>query len=142
MILTDTNILVYAFRKDADRHGEFRQWLETALSEDPGFGYSEMVLSSFVRIVTHPKVFAKPSTAREAFAFADALRKVPNAIRVAPESGHWEIFQRLCVSTGAKGNSVPDAYLAALAIESGSTWFTADRGFSRFPGLKWKHPLG
>lgn len=141
MILTDTNILIYAFRRDADRHTEYNDWLETALTVENAFGYSEFVLSSFIRIVTHPKIFAKPSTAKEAFAFTEAIRKLPNAIRLAPDSGHWDLFQRLCNSAGAKGNLVPDAYLAALAIESGSTWITADRGFARFPGLKWRHPL-
>lgn len=141
MILVDTNILVYAFRRDAERHVEFSDWLERALAEESTFGYTELVFSSFLRIVTHPKVFAKPSGIKEAFAFTEALRKQPNAIRVAPDTGHWEIFQRLCMAAGAKGNLIPDAYLAALAIESGSTWVTADRGFARYPGLKWRHPL-
>ena len=48
---------------------------------------------------------------------------------------HWGIFVRLCEAAGAKGNLVPDAYLAALAIESGSDWITTDRAFSRFPDL-------
>ena len=52
-----------------------------------------------------------------------------------------ESFSRLCLEVGAKGNLVADAYLAALAIESGSEWITSDRGFSRFPGLRWRHPL-
>jgi toxin-antitoxin system PIN domain toxin len=142
LILTDANILVYAFRRDAELHAEYSDWLETALSEEPAFGYSELVLSSFLRIVTHPKVFAKPSGLKEALAFTEALRKLPNAIRLAPDQGHWEIFQRICAASGANGNRVPDAYLAALAIESGCTWITADRGFARDPGLKWRHPLG
>lgn len=135
------NVLVYAFRKDADRHGEFSAWLEQRLEEEAAFGYSELVLSAFTRIVTHPKIFAKPSTVKEAFGFTDVLRKLPNAIRVSPQDGHWEIFRRLSTSAGAKGNLVADAYLAALAIESGCLWFTTDRDFARFPGLNWRHPL-
>ena len=50
-------------------------------------------------------------------------------------------FTRLCRDAGAKGNLVPDAYLAALAIESGSEWITTDRDYSRFDGLRWRHPL-
>ena len=42
---------------------------------------------------------------------------------------------------GIRGNLVPDAYFAALALESGCEWLTADRGFARFPGLRWRHPL-
>lgn len=141
MILVDANVLIYAFRRDADRHAEFSGWLESSLGEETAFGYSEFVLATFIRITTHPRIFSKPSAAKEAFNFADFIRKQPNAIKVAPQAGHWEIFHRLCTGSGAKGNLIPDVYLAALAIESGSTWITADRDFARFPGLKWRHPL-
>lgn len=141
MILADANVFVYAFRRDADRHAEYAAWLERTLADESAFGYSELVLSAFLRIVTHPKIFVKPSPAKEAFAFTDVIRKQPNAIRVAPQEGHWNLFQRLSTSAGAKGNLIPDAYLAALAIESGSTWITCDRDFARFTGLDWKHPL-
>ena len=53
---------------------------------------------------------------------------------------HWEIFVGLCRQGGIKGNLVPDAYLAALAIESGSEWITTDRAYSRFSGLRWRDP--
>jgi toxin-antitoxin system PIN domain toxin len=141
LILTDANVLIYAFRRDTDRHTEYRRWLEKSLADEAAFGYSEIVLSSFIRIVTHPRIFMVPSTSKEAFAFADFLRKQPNAIRISPQEGHWAIFQKLCAGSGAKGNLAPNAYLAALAMESGSTWMTADRDFARFQGLKWRHPL-
>lgn len=73
--------------------------------------------------------------------FANALRDQPNVVDVRPGPRHWEIFQRLCVGAGARGNLVPDAYLAALALESGSELVTSDRDFSRFSGLRWRHPL-
>lgn len=120
---------------------EYREWLEGVLASDSPFGYSELILSGFVRIVTNPRVYVKPTSAMDAFAFAESIRTQPNAIRLAPQAGHWKIFQQLCLSAEAKGNLVPDAYLAALAIESGSEWLTADRDYARFPGLKWRHPL-
>jgi len=76
-----------------------------------------------------------------ALAFANAFRSEPNALAIAPGPRHWEIFQRLCLDGGARGNLVPDAWLAALAIESGCELVTADRDFARFPGLRWMHPL-
>ncbi|MEO6095168.1 MAG: type II toxin-antitoxin system VapC family toxin [Fibrobacteria bacterium] len=141
MILMDANVLINVFRRDADRHSEFSEWLESRLSLEPLFGYSEFVLSAFIRIVTHPRIFAKPSTTKEAFEFTEAVRTQPNAIRISPKENHWDIFRKLCSEAGAKGNLIPDAYLAALAIESGSTWMTCDRDFARFKGLKWRHPL-
>jgi uncharacterized protein len=141
MILPDANVLIYAFRRDTDRHADFSSWLESRLSGEPAFGYSELVLSAFIRIVTHPRIFAKPSSAKEAFAFADALKRQPNAMLVSPRDDHWDIFRKLSADAEAKGNLIPDAYLAALAIESGCTWITCDRDFARFKGLKWRHPL-
>ena len=86
-------------------------------------------------------MFDPPAAVAEAFGFVDALRSQQNAVTVAPGARHWGIFSRLCTDARAKGNLVADAYLAALAIESGSEWITADRDFSRFPGLRWRHPL-
>ncbi|MBN1675479.1 MAG: type II toxin-antitoxin system VapC family toxin [Kiritimatiellae bacterium] len=141
MILPDANVLIYAFRKDAQRHREYRAWLEQALGHEPIFGVSDLVLSTVVRVTTHPKIFAKPSSIDEALGFAAFIRKQPNVVPVSPGVRHWEIFTDVCRKCGAKGNLVADAYLAALAIESGSEWITADRDFARFEGLKWRHPL-
>ena len=141
MILTDVNILVYAHRDDAPDHGSYRAWLEGVVNGDEAYGVSELVLSGFIRVVTHAKVFNKPSPIAAAFEFADQLRGSPNSVRVDPGARHWPIFQRLCLEVGAKGNLVPDAYLAALAIESGCEWITTDRDYSRFAGLRWRHPL-
>jgi uncharacterized protein len=99
------------------------------------------VLSGFVRVVTHPRVFSPPSTLRDALAFAEAVRGQPNCVVIGPGPRHWDIFTRLCLEADARGNLVPDAYFAALAIESGSDWVTTDRDFARFPTLRWRHPL-
>ena len=76
-----------------------------------------------------------------ALGFVEGFRGQPNAIPVAPGPRHWELFAKLCRTASVKGNLVPDAFLAALAIESGSEWISADRDFARFPGLRWRHPL-
>ncbi len=76
-----------------------------------------------------------------ALAFGEALRDQPNRVSIVPGARHWDIFSRLCSETGVRGDLVPDAYLAALAIESGSEWMTTDRDYARFPGLRWRHPL-
>lgn len=141
MILPDVNVLVYAHRADASNHAAYRRWLEDVINGDQAYGMADIVLSGFLRVVTHPRIFDPPSDLAAALAFANQVRNQPNCIPLNPGERHWIIFSRLCQQAGVKGNLVPDAYLAALAIESGSEWVTTDRDFSRFPGLKWHHPL-
>jgi toxin-antitoxin system PIN domain toxin len=111
------------------------------LASDEAFGISELVLSGFVRVVTHRAVFNPPSTLAKALAFADEVRSPEHAVSLAPGPRHWEIFSRLCREAEARGNLVADAYLAALAIETGSEWISTDGDYARFPGLKWRRPF-
>jgi hypothetical protein len=139
--LCDVNVLVYAFRRDAERHEEYRSWLDDLVNGDAAFAVSEWVLAGFLRVVTHPRVFREPSTFGEALEFVEAVRSSPVCRVVAPSGEHWPLFVRLCEAGRARGNLIPDAWHAALAIEAGCTWMSTDRGFSRFPGLVWGHPL-
>ncbi len=141
MILPDVNILVYAHRADAPNHTAYHRWLEEVVNSDQAYGLSDIVLSGFLRIVTHPRIFDPPSEMAAALGFANQLRNQLNCVLISPGARHWAIFTRLCEQTNAKGNLIPDAYLAALAIESGSEWITTDRDFSRFPDLNWRNPL-
>ena len=140
MILLDVNILVYAFREDAPEHAKFRGWLEGVVSAQSDFATSDLILSGFLRVVTHPRVFDPPSPLERALEFANALRSQPNCVSLTPGDRNWEIFERLCRESSARGNLIPDAYIAALALESGSELVTTDRDFSRFPGLAWRPP--
>ena len=141
MILTDVNVLIYAYRAEAVRHESYRRWLERMANADEAFALSGMVLSGFVRVVTHPRIFRPPSPVEDALGFAEDLLLQPNCIMIRPGPRHWSLFARLCRESGAKGNLVPDAYLAALAIEAGCELVTTDRDFARFKGLRWRHPL-
>ena len=141
MILPDVNVLVYAHREDAVDHARYRDWLEGVANAESAYGMSDIVLSGFLRVVTHPKVFPEPSPLDAALGFARQIRERQNCVICKPGARHWGIFTRLCRDSRAKGNLVPDAYLAALAIESGSEWITTDRDYARFPGLRWRHPL-
>ena len=140
MFIPDVNVLVYAFRADSPRHREFRAWLEGVIASSEAFGLSELVLSGVLRVVTHPKVFNPPTPPQKAVAFVEALRAQPNAVLLRAGDRHWEIFVKLCESSSARGNLVADAYHAALAIENGAEWVTTDRDFTRFPGLRLRHP--
>lgn len=142
MILLDVNVLVFAFREDAPDHARIRGWLDDVLASDEPFGISELVLSGFLRIVTHPRIFDPPTPLEPAIEFAEALRAQPNCVKVSAGDRRWEIFLRLCREADARGNLVPDAFLAALAIESGCEWITTDSDFELFAGLRWGEPGG
>jgi uncharacterized protein len=141
MVLIDVNILVYAFRDDAPSHTAFRQWLEGVVYGESAFGLSDQALSGFLRIVTHPRVFDPPTPLERALEFVEALRAQPNCVLISPGPRHWAIFAGLCRTADARGNLIPDAYLAAVAIESGSELISTDRDFSRFPGVQWRPPF-
>lgn len=141
MVLPDVNVLVYAFRPDMAEHARYRSFVQDLLAGDEAFGLASLVLSGFVRIVTHPRIFTQPDPIEDALAFTETLRASEQSVSIEPGVRHWEIFERLCREANARGNRVPDAYLAALAIESGCEWITTDRDYARFPGLRWRHPL-
>jgi toxin-antitoxin system PIN domain toxin len=134
-------VLVYAHREDTPEHEQLGAWLESTVNESAPFGLSAHVLSGMLRVVTHPRVFDPPTPIDTAIDFVESLRARPNCVEVTPGGRHWQIFANLCQATGATGNLVPDAYFAALAIESGSEWITTDGGFARYPDLHWRHPL-
>ncbi len=135
-------MLVYAQRGGTAEHEKIGAWLEKIANAGAPFGLSTLVLSGTLRVLTHPRVFVKPTSLQRALAFVDSLRARPNCVVIEPGPRHWRIFVDLCRVTGAGGNEIPDAYHAALAMESGSEWITTDRGFSRYEELRWRHPLG
>ena len=131
-------MLVHAHREDSPDHEQCLSELSKLIAASSAFGLATLALSGFVRVVTHPRVFDPPSPLEEALRFCDFLLQQPHAVILNPGNRHWEIFQRLCEEANAKGNLVPDAYFAALAIEHAAEWVTMDRDFARFPGLKWR----
>ncbi len=141
MILVDVNVLVYGFRADSPGHANYLRWWEQTAASPQPFGLTDLVLSGFVRIVTHPRVFDPPSPLEHALRFVQTLKQLANYVDIRPGPRHWDIFTSLCKRANARGNLAPDAFLAALAIESGSEWITTDRDYGRFPDLRWRHPL-
>ncbi len=140
MMLPDVNVLISAFRSGMPQHSNCRQWLTDIVSRDARFGLSTLVLSAVVRITTNGRIFSSPSSIAEAFDFCQDLLAQPHCQLVEPGERHWKIFRDLCTQADIRGSRVTDAWLAALAIESGSQWITLDRDFARFPGLDWRAP--
>lgn len=141
MLLMDVNILVYAHREDTPDNARYHRWLEDVINSDASYGMSDLVLSGFLRIVTHPKIFRVPSPPDVAWSFVEEVRNRQNCQVLRPGNRHWGIFKRLCRESGVKGNLYPDAFFAALAIETGSIWITTDHDYKRFQGLTCRHPL-
>ena len=130
MILLDVNILVYAHREDAPSHAAFLRWLEAALDGAEPVGVSDLVLAGFLRIVTHPRVFAPPTPLADALTFAHQVRDHHGVRTVRPGPDHWRLFVTLCREGNAKGNLVPDAYHAAgfpARVGYARAWGRGDR---------------
>jgi toxin-antitoxin system PIN domain toxin len=140
MVLPDVNVLVNAFRDDMPQHDLSAGWIEKQINGPAAYGMADRVVEGFIRIVTHPRGFHDPAPIETAVDFARGLTERSNCVRVTPGGRQWELFLALAIATKAGGNSVADAWLAALAIESGSEWITWDKGFARYPDLRWSTP--
>jgi len=138
LILPDVNVLLHAFRRDSGVHKPHAAWLSSVVNEKSAFGMSPQVLSPVVTIATNPRIFVRPSQAADVIAFADVLLDQSNCRIVQPGTRHWMIFRDLCKAANASGDLVQNAWLAALAIEHGCEWITADSDFATFPGLRWR----
>jgi hypothetical protein len=141
MPLLDVNVLIGAHRLGSPRHKEYARFLDALATSAGNYSIPTIVRSGFLRIVTNRRIFVVPTPLDLALAFLDSLLERENHADMEPGNRHWQLFAGLCRKIEAKGNDIPDAYLAALALEKGTELITADRGFARFPGLKWKHPL-
>jgi toxin-antitoxin system PIN domain toxin len=141
VILADVNVLVYAHREDLPQHERYSAWLGAEIESGRGYALCDASLMGFLRIVTNGRIFDEPTPLKVALQAVEDLRMQPGAIHLSPGVRHWPLFTHLCAAVGARGNDVPDAHLAALAIETGSELVTADRGFGRFPGLRWSCPV-
>jgi toxin-antitoxin system PIN domain toxin len=141
MMLVDVNVMIYAHRADVDRHDEYRQWMQAMIDGPEPYAVTDSAVAAVVRIVTNPRIYKRPATINEALTFAAQVRNQPHAQVIGPGPRFWDLFADLCRKANACGDLVPDAYLAALAIEHGCEVVTADKDFRKFPGLRWRHPL-
>lgn len=141
MILVDANILVYAHAGRFPQHQAARDWLDERLGGRDPVGLPWPSLLAFLRIVTNPRVFERPEPMADAWQQAAAWLGSGRAWVPSPSERHNEILGRLLSLPGIHGNLVPDAHLAALAIEHGLILCSTDGDFARFPGLRWQNPL-
>lgn len=140
MILLDVNVVVAAFRDDHAHHHIARPWLAELARGTESFTVPDVVWCSFVRIVTHRRIFAVPASVDEAFGFVRAVREQPGHESVVPGETHLDLFEELSRDADAAGDLATDAYLAAVAIERGCSLASFDRDFARFERLDWRIP--
>lgn len=129
----DVNVLIAASRSDHPHHAPARAWLEQAVS-DAGrgmpFNLQPMVVASFLRLATHPKIFVHPTPMAEALHFIDALLEFPG-VEQAGLGGEWGRLRQLCMEKNLSANDVPDAWLAAAAVHQGEHVVSFDADFRR-----------
>jgi len=141
MKLVDVNVLLYAEDASSAHHPRVKPWWDALLSGSEEVALCWPVISGFVRIATNPRILINPMTTDEACAKVDGWLAQPCVRLVAPTVGHWPLFTELMKKVQATANLVPDAHLAALAIEHGCELASCDTDFAKFPGLSWINPL-
>jgi uncharacterized protein len=140
VILVDANVLLYAINESDEHHGESRQWLEAMLNGREPVGFSWITLVAFLRLSTKIGLFPGPLTVGTATGYLEEWVAQPPSVVVEPTSRHLSILAGLLAETGAGGNLVSDAHLAALAVEHGARIVTYDNDFGRFTGVEWQRP--
>jgi toxin-antitoxin system PIN domain toxin len=141
LILVDANLLIYAVNSAVPQHFPAREWLDTRINSHERVGLPWASLLAFLRLVSNPRVFARPLSMAKARDQVEAWLSSGPVWVPAPTQRHAEILARLLAAPGVHGNLVADAHLAALAIEHGLELNSTDGDFARFAGLKWRNPL-
>jgi toxin-antitoxin system PIN domain toxin len=138
--LLDVNVVLAAHRDDHPDFDTARAWLDRMLASNTQFAVVDLVAGAFLRIATNRRIFSIPTPVNAAFAYLEALRAQPAHVMVAPGPRHLALLEQLCLSADASGDLIPDAQLAAIALEHACELVSFDRDFARFSELKWTRP--
>jgi toxin-antitoxin system PIN domain toxin len=141
VILVDANVLVYAANHSASEHDAARGWLDQQMNGRARVGLPWPSLLAFVRLVTNPVIFRRPVPVAEAWRQVEQWLACDAVWTPEPTIHHGEILGRLMRLPLMTSRLVPDAHLAALAIEHGLKLCSTDGDFARFPDLRWENPL-
>jgi toxin-antitoxin system PIN domain toxin len=141
VILVDANILVYSHVGSFAQHKPAREWLDLQLSGSTRVGLPWVSLLAFLRLVTNPRVFERPEPIADAWRQVRAWLACGTAWIPQPTERHANLLDQLLALPGVHANLLPDAHLAALALEHGLTLCSTDGDFARFTTLRWQNPL-
>lgn len=140
-MLLDANVLLYAVDASTDQHERAAEWLTGALNGDRRVGLPWQTIGAFLRISTHPRVTTDPLSGSEAWGFVDSWLQAPTTWIPPATERTASVLADLVADVPVTGNLVPDAQLAALAIEHGLVLCSTDTDFARFEDLRWENPL-
>lgn len=141
VIVPDVNLLVHAMDASSDHHAKAWDWWSATLVGAEHVGFTWPVLMGYVRLTTHPRIMIAPQRVESALDDVNAWLELPAVRILLPGPEHVHIMRRLASAAGAYGNLVPDAHLAAMALENGGTVYSQDADFARFPEVRWVNPL-
>ena len=141
MILIDANILIYAHVNSFSQHDRACDWLDQQLNASAPVGLPWASVLAFMRLVTNPRVFEHPEPIRDAWQQVRTWLTAETAWIPQPTERHADLLGEFLALPGIHSNLVPDAHLAALAVEHGLTLCSTDGDFARFQGLRWLNPI-
>ncbi|MFT3970945.1 MAG: PIN domain-containing protein [Micropruina sp.] len=140
-MLLDANILLYSIDSSSRHHAACATWLSDAFAGPRRVGLPWQTIGAFLRISTHPRVFARPLRPDRAWEIVEQWLNAPNSWIPETSEATARILGGLIADLDLHGNLITDAQLAALAIEHGVAVVSADTDFARFPGLRWVNPM-
>ena len=141
MILVDANLLIYAKFSDFPQHDRARPWLEEELRSPGRVGIPWHSSLAFLRLATNPRLFGQPLSIGAAWQQVAEWLNHPRVWIPEPTDAHPVVLGDLLARANVSGNLVPDAHLAAIAIEHGLTVCSADADFARFANVSWLNPM-
>ena len=142
MIAVDTNVLVYAHRRDSEWHEPALDFVKELAESRQQWAIPWPCIHEFLAIVTHPKIYAPPSNQAQAIEQVETWLTSPSLVLISESDDHWNLLQELIRNGRVVGPMVHDARIAAICLAHGVNEFcSADRDFSRFPRLAVRNPL-
>lgn len=141
MKIVDLNVLLYAVNTRSTQHEVIHEWWLDALRGDETIGIPWVVILGFLRLSTHPRVFARPLDHRRAVEKIDTWLSLPIVHIPAEKGDHWSVLSGLLRINGVEANLTTDAHIATLAITRDALLVSCDNDFARFPDLRYLNPL-
>jgi len=141
VIVPDANLLLYAYDSTSPHHSGARAWVGQAFAGPELIGLPWQSIWAFLRISTNSRIYANSISIERAVGIVEQWMGVKHIRQLVPGERHWELLQQMLIEGNVRGPATTDAQLAALTIEFGGVLHTTDRGFARFPGLRWVNPL-